>query len=92
MEQASRAVSEVYRECLDDLAYNVAESFLEELDGLNLEVRFRNLLTASVQYTLLTRCGLDPAGYLEDEDLSGIIEFSTPPSSTTWAAPPVKHP
>ena len=78
MEQASRAVKEVYREHLDDLAYDVKDSLLEELDNLNLEVRFRNLLTASVQYTLLTRCGLDPADYLEDEDLSGIVEFSTP--------------
>ena len=78
MEQASRAVSEIYRDRLHDLAYDVADSFLEELDDLNLEVRFKNLLTASVQYTLLTRCGLDPADYLEDEDLSGITEFSTP--------------
>ena len=41
-------------------------------------MRFRNLLTASVQYAVLTRCGLDPADYLEDMDLAGIIEFSTP--------------
>ena len=78
MEQASRAVNEIYRDRLHDLAYNVADSFLEELDDLNLEVHFRDLLTASVQYTLLTRCGLDPADYLEDKDLSGITEFSTP--------------
>ena len=41
-------------------------------------MRFRSLLTASVQFTLLTRCGLDPSDYLEDEDLAGIMEFSTP--------------
>ena len=41
-------------------------------------MRYRNLLTASVQYTVLTRCGLDPSDYLEDEDLRGISEFSTP--------------
>ena len=92
MEQAKRAVSEVYRDHLEDLRYDVRDSFLEELDDLNLEVRYKNLLTASVQYTLLTRCGLDPSEYLEDEDLAGIVEFPPPPSFTIWAAPPAKSP
>ena len=78
MEQARRAVNAVYRDDLTDLAYDTKDSLLEELDDLNLEVRYRNLLTASVQYTVLTRCGLDPSDYLEDEDLRGISEFSTP--------------
>ena len=58
MEQAKRAVSEVYRDPLEDLRYDVRDSLLEELDDLNLEVRYKNLLTASVQFTILTRCGL----------------------------------
>ena len=78
MEQARRAVNEIYRDHLQDLSYDVRDSLLEDLDGLNLEVRYQKILTASVQYTLLTRCGLDPSEYLEDEDLLGIIEFSTP--------------
>ena len=78
MEQASRAVGGVYRDDLEDLRYDAEGSLLEELDDLNLEVRYKNLLTASVQYTVLTRCGLDPSDYLEDEDLAGITEFSTP--------------
>ena len=78
MELAARAVREVYREHLDDLAYDVEGSLLEGLDDLNLEVRFRDTLTASVQYTLLSRCGLDPSDYLDNEDLQGITEFSTP--------------
>ena len=78
MELAARAVREVYREHLNDLAYDVEGSFLEGLDELNLEVRFRDTLTASVQYTLLSRCGLDPSAYLDDDELRGITEFSTP--------------
>ena len=78
MEAARRISREICRDHLTDLAYDVKDSFLEELDELNLEVRFRSLLTASVQFTLLTRCGLDPSDYLEDEDLAGIVEFSTP--------------
>ena len=82
MELAARAVGEVYRDQLTDLAYDVGDSLLEELDSLNLEVRFRNVLTASVQYTLLTRCGLDPSDYLENEDFAGITEFSMRASPT----------
>ena len=78
MELAARAVNEVYRDRLTDLAYDVQNSLLEELDDLNLEVRFRDVLTASVQYAVLTRCGLDPAEFMEDCDLAGITEFSTP--------------
>lgn len=78
MEQAKHAVDEVYRDILTDLAYDTQDSFLEGLDDFNLEVRFRNLLTASVQYTLLTRCGLNAADYLDNEDFEGISEFSTP--------------
>ena len=78
MELAARAVQENYREHLRDLAYDAEGSFLEELDEQNLDVCFRNTLTASVQFTLLTRCGLDPSAYLDDDDLRGITEFSTP--------------
>ena len=78
MELARRTVDEVYRDHLRDLAYDTKGSFLEELDELNLEVRFRRLMTASVQYTILTRCGLDPMDYLDAEDFADISEFSTP--------------
>ena len=78
MELTAKAVNEVYQDHLTDLAYDVQNSLLEELDDLNLEVRFRDVLTASVQYAVLTRCGLDPAEFMEDSDLAGITEFSTP--------------
>ncbi len=78
MELARRAVWESCQDHLKDLRYDVGDSLLEELDDLNLEVRFRDVLTASVQYALLSRCGLNPADYLEDADLQGITEFSTP--------------
>ena len=78
MEIAAKAVEEACPEYLRELAYDAEGSFLEGLDQLNLEVCFRDTLTASVQYTLLTRCDLDPSDYMEDEELAGITEFSTP--------------
>ena len=78
MEIAAKAVGEACPEYLRELAYDAEGSFLEGLDQFNLEVCFRDTLTASVQYTLLTRCGLTPSDYLEDEELAGITDFSTP--------------
>lgn len=82
MEYAARAVQVNYQEFLHDLHGNLAGSLLDGLDDLNLNVQFRNVLTSTVQYTLLTRCGLDPSQYLEDEDLQGIVAFSTPVTLT----------
>ena len=78
METAAKAVTEAYPEYLKELACDAEGSFPEELDQLNLEVCFRDTLTASVQYTLLTRCGLNASDYMEDGELAGITEFSTP--------------
>jgi hypothetical protein len=77
MELAARYVRENYGEYLDDLMAARSGSFLEDLDELNAEVIFRDTLTASVQYTLLSRCGLDAGSYFDDEDFRGIVNFNT---------------
>ena len=77
MELCARATGEHYHEFLSDLAYDLDNSFLEGLDELNLDVVFRNAITASVQYMVLTRCGIEPSIYLEDEDFRVITEFNT---------------
>ena len=53
-------------------------SFLEELDGLNLEVEYRRAVQNSIGYMLLVRCGLDPSEYFEDEDFRDVTDFNTP--------------
>ena len=55
------------------MIYEKEGSFLEELDNLNIEVTFRDTLRASVQYAVLTRCGLDASRYLDEEDLRGML-------------------
>ena len=54
---AQAAVRENLSDYLETFSYSVEGSFLEEMDDLNLEVRFRELLTNSLHYTLLRRCG-----------------------------------
>ena len=77
MAAAAAAVREDYRDHLKTLMYAKEGSFLEELDGLNTGVVLRNTLTASVQYMVLARCGLDPDDYLEPVDFCHVPEFST---------------
>ena len=77
MEAAEKLVQESYGEYLSDLLYEREDSFLEELDDFNVEVLFRNTLRASVQYAVLSRCGLDVSRYLDTEDLREITNFNT---------------
>ena len=78
MEYAARAAAEHCKEYLSDIQYRKTNSFLEELDDQSTEVTFRNLLTASVQYMVLFRCGLNPSGYLNEDDFRAITNFNTP--------------
>lgn len=77
MEAADKLIQESYGEYLPDLLYEREDSFLEELDDFNVEVLFRNTLRASVQYAVLSRCGLDVNHYLDTEDLREITNFNT---------------
>lgn len=77
METAEKLVQESYGEYLPDLLYEREDSFLEELDDFNVEVLYRNTLRASVQYAVLSRCGLDVSRYLDAEDFREITNFNT---------------
>lgn len=63
---------------LSELKSLTEGSFLEELDGLNLEVEYRGAVQNSIGYMLLVRCGLDPSEYFEDEDFRDVTDFNTP--------------
>ena len=77
METADKLVQETYGEYLPDLLYEREDSFLEELDDFNVEVLFRNTMRTSVQYAVLSRCGLDTSRYLDAEDFRDIVNFNT---------------
>lgn len=52
-------------------------SFLEELDDYNVEFNFRNLLSNSVSYMILKRCGIDPTEIFTPDDFRLITNFNT---------------
>lgn len=75
---AKNAVEDNLPDYLTELNYYKEGSFLEELDDLNIEVRYRTAVQNSVGYMLLSRCGIDPALYFSDDDFRCVLEFNTP--------------
>lgn len=77
MEIARGIAEDYYMEILPELSYAKEDSFLEELDELNAGVRLRDTLSASIAYTLLSRCGADMDYWKDEIDFSYISEFNT---------------
>ena len=71
------AVEDNMGDYLAELEQLTQGSLLEELDGDNLALQFRTVLGNSVAAMLLARCGVDPSGYLEDEDFQDVGNFNT---------------
>jgi hypothetical protein len=53
------------------------ESFLEDLDDLNMEAVFKETLKSSIAFMLLTRCGYNADEYLSSGDFQNIANFNT---------------
>ena len=73
---AQESVREWLPDAFDELKQDVQGTFLEELDEQNQEVEFRNLMTDSVWYVLLKRCGMDTEEYLSADSLRHITDFN----------------
>lgn len=78
METAKNAVEDNLQDYFSQLKGFTRDSFLEELDDLNVEVCYRRLVTNSVAFMLMSRCGLDTNEHFDREDFEGIINFNTP--------------
>ena len=74
---AFNAVEDNYPDYLSDLIYSRENSFLEELDDLNVEVIFKDTLRNSVACMLLARCGYSGDELFSFEDFQGIVNFNT---------------
>ena len=78
METAKNAVEDHLQDYLAQLKDVTADSFLEELDDLNIEVMYQRLAVNSVAFMLVSRCGLDTGEYFDREDFQDIVNFNTP--------------
>lgn len=79
MEIAKNAVEDNLSDYLSNLQSVKGESFLEELDDLNLEVWLKDTLRSSVAYMALVRAGYQPSLYFTRDDFSHIYDFNTVP-------------
>ena len=73
---AEESVQAWLPDAFDELQMDVAGTSLEDLDEQNQKVEFRELMTNSVWYVLLNRCGLDVQEYLDAEDFRHITDFN----------------
>ena len=51
-----------------------------DYDEAGVEMQFKSAAAISVTYTLLERCGIEPAGWFDKDDFQAIYNFSTPDS------------
>ena len=78
LEAAKIAAEDNLADYLPDLLAGRKGSYLEEVDEYNVEVEARQLLSASVAYMVMVRCGVDTDLYLDTEDFRNITDFNTP--------------
>ena len=64
----------------EDIRAIVDGSLLMDYDEAGVEMQFKSAAAISVTYTLLERCGFEPAGWFDKDDFRAIHEFSTPDS------------
>ena len=61
-----------------DIRAIVDGSLLMDYDEAGVEMQFKSVAAISVTYTLLERCGFEPAGWFDKDDFQAIHDFSTP--------------
>ena len=76
MAVAEQYTEENLEEAMEGLAYEIPDTFLEDLGEDAVRYQFRTLTVNSVYYMLARRCGLEPMDELEPDDFSGIIDFN----------------
>ena len=75
---AGKLVADYWDNNGGDIRAIVDGSLLMDYDEAGVEMQFKSAAAMSVTYTLLERCGFEPAGWFDKEDFRAIHEFSTP--------------
>ena len=77
---AGKLVADYWDNNVGDIRAIVDGSLLMDYDDAGVEMQFKSAAAISVTYTLLERCGFEPAGWFDKDDFRAIHEFSTPDS------------
>ena len=77
---AGKLVADYWDNNSEDISAIVDGSLLMDYDEAGVEMQFKSAAAISVTYTLLERCGIEPAGWFDKDDFQAIYNFSTPDS------------
>ena len=77
---AGKLVADYWDNNGEDIRAIVDGTLLMDYDEAGVEMQFKSAAAISVTYTLLERCGFEPAGWFDKDDFRAIHEFSTPDS------------
>ena len=77
---AGKLVADYWDNNGGDIRAIVDGSFLMDYDEAGVEMQFKSAAAISVTYTLLERCGFEPAGWFDKDDFQAVYNFSTPDS------------
>ena len=75
---AGKLVADYWDNNGGDIRAIVDGSLLMDYDEAGVEMPFKSAAAISVTYTLLERCGFEPAGWFDKDDFQAIYNFSTP--------------
>ena len=77
---AGKLVADYWDNNSGDILAIVDGSLLMDYDEAGVEMQFKSAAAISVTYTLLERCGFEPAGWFDKDDFQAVYNFSTPDS------------
>ena len=83
---AGKLVADYWDNNVGDIRAIVDGSLLMDYDEAGVEMQFKSAAAMSVTYTLLERCGFEPAGWFDKDDFQAIYNFSTPDAVYTLGA------
>ena len=75
---AGKLVADYWDNNGGDIRAIVDGTLLMDYDEAGVEMQFKSAAAISVTYTLLERCGFEPAGWFDKDDFQAIYNFSTP--------------
>lgn len=74
---SNNAIEDNIPDYVGDLLVTVNDTFLEELDEVIVKSMYRQLVSNSVAFMIMTRLGIDTEPYFNDDDFRDIVNFNT---------------
>ena len=77
MSAANNAVEDNTPDYIKDLLLGINDTFLEGLGEDSVTAMYKELVTNSVAYMLMTRLGIDTEMYFDDDDFRNVVNFNS---------------